>query len=178
MGQRRNPWITLAADCAGIKSAGRNRHRQTAQSTSAAQIRQAVATHRGRPTERRRTHDLEQAAIRRVSLAAGSAPMVRRRGTHLAGCRCAPRPPYGPPLNTRPGTSRNPQGVTRRRQCTDGSAVRHTTCGLSLRAEAALRGVAERRNEQAQRCSGQGRIGIAVTAFCGLPSMKRSLYTK
>ena len=29
-----------------------------------------------------------------------------------------------------------------------------------------------------QDLSGQGRIGMAVTAFCGLPSITRSLYTR
>src|SRR3990167_5692394 len=37
---------------------------------------------------------LEQPTTRRVSLAVGSAPLVYRRGIKLAGCRCAPRPPY------------------------------------------------------------------------------------
>ncbi len=30
------------------------------------------------------------------SLAAGGAPVVQQRGIKLAGCRCAPKPPYAP----------------------------------------------------------------------------------
>jgi hypothetical protein len=34
-----------------------------------------------------------------MQVIAGSAPMVQRRGAKLAGCRFAPKPPYGTMVN-------------------------------------------------------------------------------
>src|SRR3990167_761424 len=58
-----------------------------------------VAALRCRPTDRTDRRNWNESAIRRVSLAAGSAPMVYRRGTKTGGLslrdeRNVARPPY------------------------------------------------------------------------------------
>jgi hypothetical protein len=109
---------------------------------------------------------------RRVSLAAGSAPMVRRRGINpgglslrseaalpagsapwfggaahkLAGCRCAPKPPY-------------PQAAHH------GSAARHT----SWRVVAALRSRPTRRQCTMVRRRGTNPGGLSLRSEAALP---------
>jgi hypothetical protein len=97
--------------------------------------RRVVAALRSRPTLRSHPQDLRQPATRRVSLAEGSAPLVHRRGTELAGCRCAPKPPYDSKPSAGSEAIHDPQAVTRRRQCTIGSPARYRAGGLSLRYE-------------------------------------------
>ncbi len=109
----------------------------------------AASLHRRSCGEKNGATDQAQLALRRVSLAEGSAPIVYRRGTQTGGLslraeaalpsiRAPPGPPHAIEQPARSGMVRDPQGPL-----AEGSAPmvyrRGTqTGGLSLRAEAAL----------------------------------------